>query len=236
MSVIKRIEDTDAEAVKKAFSNLMRIYLNPAFGSISKRDFDISLFMTLQDLGIIDKNPEMYELVSELKVTRAKARNLLYEAKLRTSTKDDLDEELKELLKTPIFLKENEKIGIEIGNPYLIDHLRQNLKELNHITDGSFSPELVKLTTEAYLALFEKYLPDGGKEKVIEEFVAIGVKSDGSFKGVMTAVLTKLGTKVADEAGGEVAKSIVGYLGPVLSGSFESIKELFTPLFEENEE
>ena len=236
MSVIKEIEDSDAETVKKAFINLMSIYLTPAFGSISKRDFDISLFMTLQDLGIIDKNPEMYELVSELKVTRAKARNLLYEAKLRTSTKDDLDEELKELLKGPVFLKESEKIGIEIGNPYLIDHLRHKLKELNHITDGSFSPELVKLTTDAYLALFEKYLPYGGKEKVIEEFVAIGVKSDGSFKGVMTAVLTKLGTKVADEAGGEVAKSIVGYLGPVLSGSFESIKELFSPLFEEGGE
>jgi hypothetical protein len=236
MKIINKIDGMDANEVKAAFKELLADYLTPAFGSISKRDFDILLFMKLQELGVIDNNPEIYELVSDLKVTRAKARNLLYEAKLRVSSEEDLDEELKQLLINPIFLKENDKIGIEVENPYLTDHLRFKLKKLNHITDGSFSPELVKLTTEAYLALFKSYLPDKSEKKIIKAFVEVGAKKDTSFTGIMTAVLGKLGSKVADEAGSELAKSLGKYLGPILTGSTESIKELFSEFFEDEGE
>ncbi|WOE69514.1 hypothetical protein RZR97_10425 [Hydrogenimonas thermophila] len=236
MNIISQLNDKDAEEVKSAFVELLRDYLSPAFGSISKRDFDILLFMKLQNLGLIDKNPEIYELVSDLKVTRAKARNLLYEAKLRASTSEDLDGELKELLVNPIFLKDQDKIGIEIGNPYLIDHLRFKLKKLNHITDGSFSPELVKLTIDAYISIFESYLPETSKQKIIDSLIKIGVVSDTSFSGVLTSILKKLGTKVADNAGGQVGESIGGYLKPIIDGSISSIAEKFSLFFvEENE-
>ena len=173
MDVIRAVETKDDDEVKKAFVGLLSDYLSPAFGSISKRDFDILLFMKLQELGAIDKNPEIYELVSDLRVTRAKARNLLYEAKLRASSQQDLDEELRSLMVSPIFLKDNDKIGIEVGNPYLIDHLRFKLKKLNHITDGSFSPELVKLTTDAYIALFRTCLPDHSEERIVQALVEV---------------------------------------------------------------
>ncbi len=231
MNIVKRVDRVDAEKIKAAFKDLLSGYLTPAFGSMSKRDFDILLFMKLQEMGVIDKNPEIYELVSMLRVTRVKARNLLYEAKLRASTEEDLDEELKQLLVSPIFLKENDKIGIEVANPYLIDHLRFKLKKMNYITDGSFSPELVKLTTEAYLALFESYLPKGAKKRIIRALVEVGAKGDTSFTGIMTAVLTKLGEKFADEAGGELAASLGDYLKPVLRGSAKTIKELYLSLF-----
>ena len=174
MSVLERIEELSAEAVKQAFAEVLAEYLRPAFGSISKCDFDILLFMKLQELGAIQKNPNMYDLVSELRVTRAKARNLLYEAKLRAASKEELEKELKELLQKPIFLKDGDRIAIEIDNPFLTDHLRHELKSLNHITDGSFSPELVKLTQEAYLDLFEKHLPRGQKGKIVKALVEAG--------------------------------------------------------------
>ena len=77
-----------------------------------------------------------------------------------------MDDELKSLLIHPIFLKDNDKIGIEIDNPYLIDHLRDKLKKLNHITDGSFSLELVKITTDAFIALFESNLPTASTDQI----------------------------------------------------------------------
>ena len=236
MNVISQLNEKDAEEVKAAFIELLRDYLTPAFGSISKRDFDILLFMKLQDIGVIDKSPEIYELVSELKVTRTKARNLLYEAKLRASTSEDLDGELKELLVNPIFLKDHDKIGIEIGNPYLIDHLRFKLKKLNHITDGSFSPELVKLTFEAYISIFESYLPETSKQEVLDSLIKIGAASDTSFSGILTSILKKLGTKVADDAGSQVAESIGGYLKPIIDGSVSSIAERFSSFFSEEDE
>jgi len=133
----------------------------------------------------------------------------------------------------PLFIKEGDKIGIEIGNPFLIDYLRHELKELHHITDGSFSPELVKLTKDAYIDLFEKFLPKDSKKKIKEALISAGAEPDKSFKGVMLGVLGKLGSKVADEAGSEAAKSIVKYLGPVLEGSVSKIKDTFTELYKD---
>ncbi len=42
----------------------MKDYLTPAFGAISKRDFDILLFMKFQELQIFEKDPEIYVSVN----------------------------------------------------------------------------------------------------------------------------------------------------------------------------
>lgn len=86
---------------------------------MAKRDFDILLFTKLQQLGLVEQNPSIYTLITQLKLTRSKARNLLYEAKLRQTDPSTLDHELKQILISPIFFKEGDKIGLEIDNPYL---------------------------------------------------------------------------------------------------------------------
>lgn len=236
MNILSKIDTLDDSKAKKALRELVAGYLTPAFGSISKRDFDILLFMKFQELGLIDSNPEIYELVTDLRVTRAKARNLLYEAKLRASTEEDLDNELKILLKQPIFLKDNDKIAIEIENPYLTDHIRFKLKKLNHLTDGSFSPELIKLTVEGYIALFEECLPKESKKEITHALIKASASADTSFKGVMKGVLKKIGTKVAGDAGNEIAGSVSEYLTPIIDGSIENITSWVSQLFEEDNE
>lgn len=228
MSIIEKIENQDAELVKSAYLELIAAYMQPAFGAMTKRDLDILLFTNLQKLGAFNRNPEIYDLVSQLKVTRAKARNLLYESKLRQTTEQEMDDELKAVLVNPNFLKEKDKICVELGNPFLIDYMRSKLKKLGYITDSSFSPELVKLTAEAYIALFEALLPETSKSAVVEKFVKADVITDKSFKGVMRSALKKLGEKVADKAGGAIAESISDYLSPLISGSCKKLVELFT--------
>lgn len=223
MRLINKIDLLKSDEVKDVFKELMTEYFSPAFGSISKRDLDILLFTKLQKLGLISEDPEMYELISELRVTRTKARNLLYESKLRQSTTNQLDEELIKYLTNPIFLKDNDKIGLEISNPYLIDYLKAKLKNLKHISDGSFSPELIKLTPDAFVALFDSYLPDELKKQILSALVSIGVKTDISFKGFLKSVFKKLGTKIADKAGEDIAENIVDYLGPLFTGKIESL-------------
>jgi hypothetical protein len=235
MEIIEKLENTDSERVKIEFIQLMKEYLAPAFGSMSKRDLDILLFTKLQKLQVFDENPEIYDLVSQLRVTRSKARNLLYESKLRQTTPTQLDNELKLIIQNPIFLKENDKIGIEIQNPFLIDHLRVKLKRLKHITDGSFSPELVRLTTDAYISLFDDLLPENSKNEIVKAFVQIGAKADKRFKGLMKGALKKIGTKIADDAGGEIAESVSDYLGPVISGTIDLVTERFRGFFEDEE-
>lgn len=236
MTLLKnKIEEIDADKIKSVFIELLDSYLNPAFGAMSKRDFDILLFMKLQKLAVIDKNPEIYGLVSSLRVTRSKARVLLYESKLRQSTAEDLKEELKEILINPIFLKDNDKIGIEIGNPFLIDYLRDKLKGLGYITDSSFSPELVKLSVDAFVALFESYLPTESKSALMNTLIEVGAKADTSFNGVFKSVLKKLGTKLADKAGEGLAESIGDFLNPIITNSLDGAKSLFENIFKNEE-
>jgi len=52
---------------------------------------------------------------------------------MRTSKEVELDKELIQLLENPIFLKDGDKVAIEIQNPFLTDHFRFKLKELGWI-------------------------------------------------------------------------------------------------------
>lgn len=229
MTFRTKLETLSAIQGHDAFVELILAYSNPAFGAMSKREFDILLFMKLQELGVIPQEPEIYELVRDLKITRSKARNLLYEAKLRTSTDAKLEEELKALLKRPVFMKEGDKIALEIGNPFLTDHLRNQLKKLGHISDGSFSPELIKLSTDAYLALFTHCLPEAGINTATKILVALKLTEDTSAKGVLKAVVKKIGSQVADDAGRQLISAL-------FDGIFKNDEKSITKLASELEE
>lgn len=208
--------------------------MTPAFGSISKRDFDISFFMALQRLGAIDRNPEIYELVSQLKMTRSKARSLLHDAKLRSVLTGDLDEELRTLVANPIFFVDGEKnLGFEVSNPYLVDHLRFKLKKLKFITDGLFSPELVKMTRDAYLALFFDLLPEDKEKSIHRALVKAGARTDPSLKEIMRSTLVKIGRNFLGQAGEDIVDDVSGYLAPILSGQIELIKDTYLGFFDE---
>lgn len=78
MKLIDSLKQADAGEVKKEFIDLVESYLQPSYGSMSKRDFEILLFMKLQNLDAIDENPDLYQLIKDLKISRTRVRNLLY--------------------------------------------------------------------------------------------------------------------------------------------------------------
>lgn len=240
MMFVDRIDGVDAKEVKRVFKELITAYMNPAYGSMSKRDFDILLFMKLQDLKIIEKDPDLYDivsnLVSNLKVTRAKARNLLYEAKMRNSSEEMLNKELRKLLSTPIFFKENDKIAIEISNPLLSDHLRWKLKRLGYITDGSFSAELIKLSEEAYITIFEDMIPNESRKKITEALVKCGAREELGFKGILSSILKKLSGRIVGRAGDELVDGIFKYLDPLISEKLKEISSVYKDFFVEPQE
>ena len=181
--------------------------------------------MKLQELEVIAKTPEIYDVVSSLKVTRAKARNLIYESKLRTSTENDLENELKELVSSPI-LKDGDKVSLEIGNPYLADYLRSKLRSLNHITDGSFSNELLKMTVDAYIDLFISLLPDG-REDIEKALIRSGAKKDTSLKSIVKSIVEKLAKKALGDIGDAVIDNVSDYLKPIIEGQITNITNRF---------
>jgi len=221
---MKNLQKQTPETLKKVFLDIIEFYTSPSFGAVKQREFDIFLFGKLQELGVFENKNDIYEIVSKLKITRSKARNLIYESNLRNADSQMLDTQLKQELKNVRFLKgSNYLVGIEIENPLLIDHLKARLKEKGHATDGTFSPDIVKLSSEAFVALIEMYLDEDSQKKIMETLISLGYEKDKSFKGLLKIFIESAAAKVAGSAGEFAASE---YIAPLLEGGVEKLGEL----------
>lgn len=211
-----------AENARTELADILNQYCQPSFGSMSKHDVDIAMFMAMQNLGLIDnKNPNIYDVVRKLHVTRAKARNLIYEVSLRRMKSEEaMEAELRELLSNPILLKETDKVALEIDNPLLIDYLRKRLKGLNHLTDGSFSPELVKMEYDAFAHIYDNTRTAEERDNIRNRLVELGIKQELTLRNTFTALLQYGGRKLAGKLGEGVAQDIAN----ILIDNIEEIK------------
>jgi len=100
---LKKIQSLNPEDIKKIFIDLIEFYTSPSFGAVKQREFDIFLFGKLQELGIFENKNDIYEVISKLKITRSKARNLIYESNLRNVDRELLEGLLKQVLKIYVF-------------------------------------------------------------------------------------------------------------------------------------
>lgn len=224
MNLQKCIKDSSEQDAKESLNLILTTYLSPAFGTLTKREADLLIFTVLERIGYIEADPTLYSLVQKLRVTRAKARSLLYERELRRMGERDLDEKVRQALRRPLIQKQGELFVLEIDNPLVIDHLRARVQMLGHASDSSFSPSLVKLSDDAIIALLDSILDDKHKDHVRKEFVKAGLP-DQSFQGMMKEVFKALATKVAAEAGSRIVEDV---LGPVIDGAFERIGKALT--------
>lgn len=228
---IKRIINTLPEAHAKAvLAQLLERYLSPAFAALPKNEVELLVLDALEQVGVISADPQVYELVSKLKVTRPKARRLIYDRELRHSSSADLDAKVKALLKRPLLQKQGELFVLEVENPLVSDHLRDKLQQLGYVCDGSFSPSLIKLGLEAITALIADLLSADEQEQVRLALVAAGAP-DGSFKGVLKATLKKLASKVAADSGEALLDKAAGYLAPIVDASIAALGEKAAELF-----
>ena len=212
--------------LKKCLTDILSVYGSPSFGSMSKRDIDLTVFSVLQELKFIEPEPTIYEVMQKLKVTRSKARNLIYEAEIRKlKDENDLDEKLREKIQHPIFGKIGDKISLEIDNPLLIDHLRYRLKKLGAITDGSFHAEIVSMTHEAFSDLYVELLPQEDANAIYNQFVQLGVAPARGVKPFLKAAVRCVAHAALGKAGEDLMGSAQGIIGDWIQGIRNNIPE-----------
>ncbi len=201
--IVKRLKSCSPQKVQKEFCALVGAYLNPSFGSMSKADFNVLLFNSLQKLGAIPKESNLYDLTYELHLTKSRAQSLLYNANLRKGyTSQDLEKQLRKAISDAVLLKEKDRVSVEIENPVLRDYLKKRLKDLNHISDGSFSVDIVKMTHQAFSDLYEALLEEKTKKEIRKALIDKGVEESvvSSIKKLVKKVLdSRLGDGVTDE-------------------------------------
>lgn len=225
--IINALPEAKAKAV---LAQLLERYLIPAFAALPKNEVELLVLDALEQVGAISADPQLYELVSKLKVTRPKARRLIYDRELRHSSSADLDAKVKALLKRPLLQKQGELFVLEVENPLVSDHLRDKVQQLGYVSDGSFSPSLIKLGLEAITALIASLLSTAEQEQVRLALVAAGAP-DGSFKGVLKATLKKLASKFAADSGEALMDKAAGYLAPIVDASIAALGEKAAELF-----
>ena len=230
MTIQEAFANADDAACRATLEYILSEYAKPAFGCLPKREIDLLMLEALVRIGYLDSEPSLYQLIQLPKVSRSKARSLVYERDLRRLGKTQLDELLRGSLIRPHVLKQGNLFCLEIENPLVLDHLKDKLQRLGFATDGSFSPSLVRLSKDAFNALVVDCVPSGNQMAVKAALVAAGAP-DGTFGGVIKCVLVKLGGKFADSAGEEMAGNISEYLGPILSGATSEMTSRVSELF-----
>jgi hypothetical protein len=227
------------ETKAKLLDDFLEKYLEPAFGSLSKAEIDMSILELLEQTKKIEENINPYVLSKKLKISQAKAKNLLYNRALRKYEEKELDDMAKELLQKPISQKTSSKDDCDwflfsVEDPLLIEHIRNKINCLGYISDGSFSPHIIKLSIGAFAALIEFYIPNK------DEFVKILRKlniPDGSvrdfFVNVLKSSAKTLATQIAGESGTLLANKTFDFLpklwqndSKIFSEQIEKLKSL----------
>ncbi|MBE3654326.1 hypothetical protein [Vibrio navarrensis] len=231
MDINQIVNDASEEDVKSALSSFLQSYMNPAFGALPKNEVELIVLNVLEKLKAIDEEPELYEFVSKLKVTRSKARGLIYDRELRRSSEQELDNKVKNLLKRPLIQKNGDLYVLEIENPLVSDHLRSKVQKLGYVSDGSFSPSIIKLGLDAITALIESYLSPQEKDDIKAALVAAGAP-DTSFKGILKATFKKVASKVASDTGEALMDKASDFISPIIDAGIELITAKAVELFD----
>lgn len=193
-------------------------YKTPSFGSLSKKEIDLRIFELYIDAGVIRKDPSIFDLVNELKISRSKARSLIYDYNLRKKSEEMLKEDLKSLLKEGV-VEKDDRIKIEVDDPYLSDYIRNVLKSNKMIADGSFMKEILVLSTKAYCTLLENSLTEDETKAAKRSLFGDSI-AKGALNGLVYTFLEK-------RVGGNTAKNILELGKMIVEQKGRGVKKMF---------
>ena len=222
-------EKADAEKTSAVLKQLLARYLNPAFGALPKLEVELLVLDALIELGYVTSQPTAYELTTALRVTRVKAYKLLYERELRRSSTEELERRVRELLANPTIRKTGDAFQLEVENPLVSDHLREKARRLGFVTDGSFSPSIVHLPIDGFVALVEDVL--GEKTGAAIETLQNAGAPDKTLKGLVRAATKKLAYRIAAESGEAALVEASNFFGSLINGEFDRLADVSQALF-----
>ena len=156
-----------------------------------------------------------------LKITKTKARNLIYQKSLRESSDEpfDFDQSLVDLLCNTRIIREGKWYIIEVSNQFIMDLLKNKVRKLGFISDGSFSSSIAKIQLECLSSLIESLISEENKKEIIQKLKGYPLKGE-LLKGLISAALSGIGKKVAGDTGQIIAEEMSESLSDYISDFF----------------
>ncbi|HEV8236757.1 MAG TPA: hypothetical protein VGP84_19225, partial [Gemmatimonadaceae bacterium] len=156
----------DAGKIKFAESFIEFMTHEPAFGSKSKREVELKVFELLYRIRIeSEAGVSLAEITEELVITRARARNLLLEARVRLAS--GLGSAGRKQLLFQIVSRwplrqldeDDDQLRVVVDDPFVRDLIRNYGYQANIPVDRSLSGEIVKLRWADYVRLLFALAP-----------------------------------------------------------------------------
>lgn len=150
----QHIEQASEEKLREALKILLKPHATPVFGASKAIEHEVAALSALKILEFIDVSSDDFTLVEKLRITKSKARSLLYQAALREESDECSNEELlRKALSNPRIVKEGKFYLLEISDPLTMDRLRKKVRDYGFLSDGSFSGSIAKVPENALLKL-----------------------------------------------------------------------------------
>lgn len=231
--VIDCMQQLKSEELKIILSDLLRTYLTPTFGAVKTAELDSAFLHALIRMGVLDEHPDLFDMLTVLKVTRPRARNLLYQMELRQLDMEDVNQRVKELLLKPTLEQEGKRIALDIDSPILMDALRAKVKKLGYLTDQSFSPSVVTLSQRAFVDLIVNLIPKESRSQARNALKDAGAKcrQEVTLNDLLGGIVGQVGASLAGQPGKVISKSFYYGLSDFASENFESAAAYFKDWF-----
>jgi hypothetical protein len=236
MDIAQKLIAVTEDRLRSEIMSFLADFMTPAYGSLPKREIELRVLDLMRNLGVIDKGSTIYSLMSDLKVTRAKASQMMFDLEIRHhgGNIEKLDELIKHALIETKFTKDGDYFVMEIENPLTLAHMRQRIRETGHISDTSFNSALVRAPVDAITDLMMSIVPIDQHDDIKAALIEAGAP-DGSVKAVIKGALKNLGRKVVGAAADEVVDAVFNnsaeYLQPLLNAGVGQIRERWVSVF-----
>jgi hypothetical protein len=229
---LNRLETPELQAL---LGRLLVEYTMPAFGVLPKREVDLLIFRTLRDAGVVAQDAALYQVMADLRVSRSKARNLMFDLEIRHTQSGQLDDQVRSVIMNDSYFRDANWFVLEVENPVVQAHLREICRRARVVTDASFNPSLVRLPVSGLASVLEEFMTADQQAEVKHGLYRAGKLDDPSFRGLMKRALSDLAGRFAGKVGGEVMDGAIGAVGeflqPILSGDQEAITDIWSGIY-----
>jgi hypothetical protein len=174
--------------------------------------------------------------MSQLKITRAKARNLLFEVDMREATESEanLDRRAKDALSNPRgFVRDGGYLVFGVENPVVQAHVKEQVNKLGHITDASFDTALIRIKPDALPVLIEALMSEDEKAQFNEAMIDAGLSKDKSLQSALSGSLKFMSTKYLGEDVTDIAAGYLDDLAKLMMPPAQKAKGAITDLLQQ---
>lgn len=220
------IEAATTNQLRSALHLLLRPHAEPVFGAAKTVEHEVAALNALKVLGHIDRTADEYDLVEKLRVTKSKARSLLYQAALRAEHDvAQIDTALRHALHTTRLFRDGGLYLIEIPDPLMMDRLRKRIRSYGYLSDGSFSGSIAKIPEAALLRLVADLIPADKKVEIDKRLIEAGM-ADLTVPGAIKAMLGKVAKQALGEVGEQVGNAVGEQIARLFVKGWEELKSV----------